>query len=207
MLFENKQRNKSSGSLKSKNSMREVEVITPEITFELKCGNEEAFKTVYVHYYNSIQKFLFSLLRSKEESEEITQDVFMTLWEKREQIDPASNIKSFIYTIARNAAMNFFDRQKVIERFSRTVIINESDDITSEDIFIAQETELLIKLIVTNMPKTRRVVFEMSQYQNMDHEAIATTLGISKLNVANHLAHARKEIKGIIALFLLFMST
>lgn len=197
MLSDNKQRNKT--------VKNESEVITPEIILQLRNGNQEAFKTIYLHYYNSVKNFLYSLLQSKDESEEMTQDVFMMLWEKRETIDPSKNIKSLVYTIARNAAMNFFDHQKVIDRFSRTVLPDELDNNTSEEILIAQETELIIKLVIANMPEKRRTVFEMSYYKNMDNETIASTMGISKFNVANHLAHARRDIKKAISLFLLFM--
>ncbi len=183
----------------------EGRIMTPDLICRLRDGSQDAFKTIYLHYYGSISKFLFSLLRSKEEAEEIAQDVFMTLWEKRERLDPSHSIRSYIYTIARNAALNLFDRRKVLDRFSQMGHVPAYDDITSEDILIARETELLVKLVVQRMPKMRRQIFELNRYEDMDNTAIAEKLGISKANVANHLALARKDIRDVIITFLLFM--
>lgn len=206
MFSEAKNQRTVSGSYRPRTvAEHEAKVVTEELISRLRSGSQEAFKTVYIHYYGSLERFLFSLLRSKEESEEMAQDVFMTIWEKREQLDPSKNIKSFIYTIARNSVMNLFDHRKVLDRYARTANVPVNDDITSEDILIAQETELLIELAVARMPRMRRRIFELNRYEDMDNASIADRLGISKANVANHLALARKDIKEILALFLLFI--
>lgn len=179
--------------------------MTPELICKLRDGSQEAFKTIYLHYYGSVENFLFSLLRSREEAEETAQDVFMTLWEKRERLDPSHNIRSFIYTTARNAALNLFDRRKVMDRFSKMAPVPINDETTSEDMLIARETELLIRLVVARMPKTRRRIFELNHYENMDNTEIAEKLGISKANVANHLALARKDIREVIRMLILLL--
>lgn len=179
--------------------------MTPDLISQLRSGSQEAFRIVYMHYYGPLEKFLFSLLRSREESREMAQDVFMTVWEKRAQLNPSHNIKSFIYTVARNAAMNLFDHRKVLDKFSRTANVPLNDEVTSEDILIARETELLIKIVIDRMPKMRRRIFELHHYDNLDHNAIAEKLSISRTNVANHLLLARRDIKEVVYLFALFL--
>lgn len=185
------------------NETIEEKTITPQLLEALRHGDHEAYKKVYIHYYGSICAFLQRLLRSQEEAEEIAQNIFLTVWERRADLDPAKNIGTFLYTIARNAVMNFFKHQKVIHRYHQLQPSGFESTVTAEDILIAQEKELLVSLAVQRMPTMRRRVFEMSRYEDMDNESIARELNISKENVANHLSQARKEIKQILLLFII----
>lgn len=85
--------------LNSRERPLESEVVTPELLGSLRDGSHEVFQTVYVHYRGPIENFLYRLLRSREEAEEIVQNVFMVLWERRAELDPAKNIKTLLYTI------------------------------------------------------------------------------------------------------------
>lgn len=185
----------------------ESSVITPELVSLLCEGSEDAFRTIYLHFYRSIEGFLFSLLRSKEESEDMAQDIFMSIWNKRSQIDPEKNIRSFIYRIAMNSVINSMNHRKVSQKY--TDIAKKADnynEVTSEDLFIAQETELLIELTVSKMPKIRRMVFELSHYEKLDNSAIADKLSISKANVANHLVQARRDIKKVLTMICILLT-
>ena len=174
---------------------RENGPVTVELLEALRDGDHEAYKTVYLHYRGPIENFLYKLLRSREEAEEIAQHVFMTLWERRAELDPSKNIRTLLYTIARNAVVNLFKRQRVFEKYQKMQDSGEQDLLTGEDLLIAQEKELLIELAVKNMPPMRRKIFEMSRQQNLSHEEIAQHLDTSKHNVANHLSQAMKKIK------------
>lgn len=156
---------------------RENGPVTVELLEALRDGDHEAYKTVYLHYRGPIENFLYKLLRSREEAEEIAQHVFMTLWERRAELDPSKNIRTLLYTIARNAVVNLFKRQRVFEKYQKMQDPGEQDLLTGEDLLIAQEKELLIELAVKNMPPMRRKIFEMSRQQNLSHEEIAQHLG------------------------------
>lgn len=191
---------------KSKQTQREniaeSRIITPELLGLLRKGDHAAFKTVYIHYYAPIESFLFRLLRSHDEAEEICQNVFLVLWERRAELDPSRNIKTLLYTIAKNAVMNLFKHQKVLQKYHQQHTHDDLDSLTGEDILIAQEKELLAEITVRNMPPMRRRIFEMSRYENMSNDAIAQELGMSKENVANHLSQARKDIKKVLSILL-----
>lgn len=191
--------------LNSRERPLESEVVTPELLEALRDGSHEAFQTVYVHYRGPIENFLYRLLRSREEAEEIVQNVFMVLWERRAELDPAKNIKTLLYTIARNAVINLFKRQKVFERYQQQRDPDDKEHLTAEDILIAQERELLIELTVKNMSSMRRKIFEMSRQQNLSHEEIAQHLEIFKHNVANHLSQALKKIRHVLKAIIVFI--
>lgn len=147
--------------------------------------------------------FLQVLTRSEEIADDITQETFITLWEKRGRLDPGKNIKTYLYTIARNNAITYFNREKLRDKYAAQSDIPEAVSDTSEELLIAKETEILIRIAVSRMPKTRRRVFELSKYENWSHEKIADELKISKSNVSDHLYQASRDIREIIVLFLI----
>lgn len=173
-------------------------VVTAELLEALRGGDHEAYEVVYKHYREMIGNYLCKLLQSREEAEEIAQNVFMTLWERRSELDPTRNIRTLLYTVARNAVMNQFKREKVLRKYEKSTAPDDTENLTAEDILIAQEHELLVELAVENMPEMRRKVFEMSRQQNMSHEDIAQHLDTSKHNVANHLSQALKQLKHVL---------
>lgn len=171
------------------------DAITAKLLGELRDGDHEAYNVVYRHYRDSIVNFLFKLLRSREDAEEIAQNVFMALWERRAELDPQKNIRTLLYTIARNAVMNQFKRQKVFEKYLKLSDADDTESLTAEDILIARERELLIEFTVGKMPSKRRKIYEMSRRENLSNEDIAQRLDTSRQNVANHLSQALRQIR------------
>ena len=181
----------------------DLAAITRQELEALRVGDHDAFRTVYLHYATPIRDFLTLLTRSADEAEEITQEVFVQVWEKRERIDPRKSIKGYLYTIARNSALNLFEQQKVRSRYTDSPLSRAEDDWASDELLIAEETELLIEIAVSRMPEQRRRVFELSRREELKSTEIAERLGISRHTVDNHLATAKKDIRELLSLFML----
>lgn len=77
----------------------------------LKAGNMDAFDMIYRKYSKKMYSFTFSLLKDHDQSEELVQDVFVTLWAKREQINTDLQFENYIFTICYNSARKFFRRK------------------------------------------------------------------------------------------------
>lgn len=180
--------------------------ISSEIITALCAGDHIAYEQVYYHYSDSIRRFLITLTRSEDMAEEITQETFIKIWEKRDSIDSSKNFKTYLYTIARNAALSYFNREQIRTKYSR-LVLPEEEDYSSDELIIARETEILIGIAVSRMPKMRRRVFELSRYEGWPNEKIADELHISRSNVYDHLYQATKDIKEVISVFImLFVS-
>ena len=178
--------------------------INPELLRALCRGEHGAFREIYLSYVTPVKEFLKLLTRSEEDAEEITQDVFITIWEKHHQINPDKSFKGYLYTIARNAALRLFERKKVHEKYVHSPISRPLDSSPSDEYLIAEETELLIEIAVSRMPAQRRKIFEMNRNEGLKSNEIAEKLNLSKYTVDNHLYAARKDIRQIIAMFMLF---
>lgn len=167
-------------------------------------GDNAAFDKIFLKYYSRTLVFVNSLVKRQEDAEDIVEDIFVWIWSNRIKLDPAKNFNSFIYTIARNSALNYFKRNKIKSNYENS-FPDTFYSLSSDEEFIAQETELLIKLTVENMPPQRRNIFELKHNQQLSNHEIAERLGISVKAVEKHMRLALRDIQHVISAFLAFM--
>jgi len=175
--------------------------ITAELLIELQKGSHKAFESVFIAYFNKVKFFIKKLIRSEEEAEELTQDLFVRLWTNREVIDPLKAIDALLYTMAKNAAFNYLKHQAIHNQYIENY---ESCDTSSnvEEIIYANEINLLIDMAISQMPEQRRRIYEMSRKRGLTNEDIARQLQITKKTVENQLSLALKELRAVISSFL-----
>ena len=179
--------------------------ITPEILYALRNGEAEAYRVVYLHYITPIRDFLTPLLRSADDAEEMAQDILLNLWENRAKIDPEKNIKSYLFTIARNAALDHFRHKQVQQKYAVEYQHHGEKDVSGDEILDAKESELLVRIVYSRMPPQRQKVFELSRWEGLTYEQIAQQLKISRKAVEYHISAALKEIKKILTFCLAFI--
>ena len=162
-------------------------------------GDEKAFKTFFLYYYPRIKGFINGLLQSQEEAEDLSQDIFLTLW---------NNLKPYLFRISKNAVYRHIERallfrnyqQKETEKYSPPQESNETDDTIH-----LKELELLVTMVVEKMPPQRQKIYKMSRESGMNNEEIARELSINKRTVENHLSQALTDIrKALFITFILF---
>ncbi|MDR2911795.1 MAG: RNA polymerase sigma-70 factor [Alistipes sp.] len=174
----------------------ESRIVTPDLLRALRHGDQRAFERVYLHYVSSVRRFLTMLTRSEELGAEITQEVFVILWEKRAQIDPDKNISAYIYKIAKNQTFKHFRRNRTVvtgEAAPESVVV---EPYTLPDELLMQcEKERLVEKIVSSMPPRRRQIYRMSREEGASNDEIATRLGISKSTVENQITAALNDIR------------
>jgi RNA polymerase sigma-70 factor (ECF subfamily) len=176
--------------------------IDPHIIKRLSDGDQSAFRIVFEHYYPRVSEFVRRIVKSESLAEDITQDIFVKIWERREIFGvEVSSFSKYIYVMSRNAAINALRRTGRITPLSSESFC-QSDSTSIEDSYYAQEKELIIRLAVCQMPEQRRRIFEMSRYMGMDNQTIATTLNLSKKTVENHLTLALKTLRSILAVWI-----
>lgn len=179
------------------------DIITTEVLYRLREGDHESYKKVYLHWRKPIYKFVFNLTGSAEEADDITQEIFTVLWNYKSKIDPEKNIRSFLYLVARRMIYKSNRANQIREKYTDSVWMSEKDDLTSYDIVVEKEAELLKQALLQRMPPQQRKIFEMNHHEGLSPEEIADRLGIKRESVYNQLSKARKEIRDAILLLLL----
>lgn len=174
----------------------------------LSKGDEKAFETFFLYYYPQVKGFICGLLQSQEEAEDISQDIFLMLWNNRSSLNTINNFKSYLFRICKNAAYRHIERALLFKSYQqkqneKSVFIPETNE-TDDNIHL-KELELLVAMAVEKMPPQRKRIYKMSRESGMSSEEIAQILDINKRTVENHLSQALTDIRKMLFItFILF---
>lgn len=174
-----------------------------ETLIALQAGDHKAFERVFIAYFNQIKVFINKIIRSEDDAEELSQDLFVRLWTNHHTIDPQKRIGVLLYTMARNAAFNYLKHQAVHDSYVGNYTSQSTPD-DAEEILFAKEIQLLAEMAVSRMPEQRKKIYRMSRNEGMTNDEIAQQLGITKKTVENQLSLALKELREIITTLLIF---
>lgn len=171
------------------------EIKDQELARSVRLGSKEGFRMLYERYGGKIHAFSYSYLKSEHDAEELVQDVFLKIWDKRDTLDETANIRSFIYKIAVNSIYDFIRRKNVERAFSDFSASTKSfSDETWQDV-VFHDMVSQIEGLVQKMPDQRRQIFRLSKEQGFSNEEIAAKLNLSKRTVENQLYRATAFLK------------
>jgi len=167
-----------------------------ELALKIKAGEKNAYQELFERYAPRIFQFSLSYLKSQADAEELVQDVFLKIWEKREILDQSKNIKSFIFKVAVNTIYDFI-RHKNIENayndFARANFETTSNNTWHTVIF--DEMQENLQKLVAQLPGQQQKIFQLSKEEGLTSEEIAVKLNLSKRTVENHLFRAVSFLK------------
>ncbi len=161
-----------------------------------KEGDVAAFDTIYRKYSRKLFHFALGLVKEREMSRDIVQEVFINLWEKRSKVDLNLNFDNYIFTIAYNSILKFFRKRAVETRLKEQMLVNSPEVLESvEGNVIYYELLELANNSIENLPPMRKMVYKLNRQEGMKIKEIARKLNISKRTAENHLARALKHLK------------
>lgn len=165
---------------------------------KLREGDETAFTVLYDRYSRRIASKLIRILKSKELSQDILQDVFAKVWDVRGSIDPEQSFSAYLYKIAVNLSSNTF-RKSLRETFMRTQIARSEESYShiEEAIAIKDQQEILNKAL-SKLPRKQREVYVLHKIEGLSHKEISEQLGITLSAVNQHIHRASKAIRQIV---------
>lgn len=160
-------------------------------------GDMKAFDNIYSTFNQKLQKFIFTLIKTESDTEDIVQEVFVKVWENREKLKKYSSLDSYLFSIAYNTTISLL-RTRVKENkyveFIKSVQI-EVDEPDFVEGFNSDEMNEKINLLIEKMPPRQREVFKMKYFQNCSYKEIAETLDISINTVENQIVKSHKFLK------------
>jgi RNA polymerase sigma-70 factor (family 1) len=166
------------------------------ITSENDAGmTVEAFKSAFDEFYRPLKNFLYYKLADKDLAEDITQEVFIKAWDKRESILPET-AKSYLYKIANNLAINHFNSGKMryeLKLADHDRVVSESPHYVMENNEFAERLNRALE----NLPETQRVVFLMNRIDDLTYAEIAERLALSVKAVEKRMHGALESLRTI----------
>ncbi len=159
--------------------------------------NIDDFKSLFDQHYEGIKSFLYYKIGDIEIAEDIVQEVFLKLWDKRASIE-LKTVKSFLFTIANNMAINHLKHRNIVFNFARNEHHNEKVDSPHYELEMKEFKENLERLLA-EMPENYRVVFLMNRIDKLTYNEIAERLELSvkaiEKRMSNALSFLREKLK------------
>lgn len=164
-------------------------------------GDRNSFKSIFQDYYQPLCHLSMQYLEDQEEARGVVQEAFVKLWEIRQDLDPDSNIRNFLFTLVKNNCLNLLKHRQIMlrhhENIKRLEMHYQYESLTrmGDDCLEFKELKELIDLAIRKLPEHCRVVFEMSRFEDLKNREIAEKLGVTQKTVEAHLTKALKILR------------
>ena len=165
-----------------------------ELLCQLAAGSEQAFQVIFERYWDAVYSTSLLLTKSPAMAEDVAQDVFTMLWEKRVQMAQVEKLEGFLFVAARNtiytrlrkmASGNAY-RQYLLHCFSEGVADGQAE---------FRELEQSVLRAIQKLPPQQQKAFKLSRFEGMRHEEIAVTMGVSRITIKSYIVQAIASLR------------
>ena len=160
----------------------------------LKQDDERAFDALFRHYSSLVYRFAYSYLKSRPAAEEIVQECFIKIWEKRAQLRDDLPLKGYLFTTAHHAVLNELRRDQHNLRLHGQVAAAAGPASVANEVEY-QEMEALYQSALDRLPPKQREAFLLSRQQGLSYPEIAERQGVSVKTVEAHMVQALKTMR------------
>jgi len=160
----------------------------------IRAGDIDAFEALYRTYWQRLYAFAFRYVQTKEDAEEVAQEVFFRIWRGRAQWMPAGAVRNYLYLAVRNAARDRLERAAVARRWGGRVgqLVTATEiqsDLEAADLVAAVQRAL------DELPPRRSAVCRLRLIDELSYAQIADRLGIREKTVETQLARGLKFLR------------
>ncbi|WP_256010156.1 RNA polymerase sigma-70 factor [Desertivirga xinjiangensis] len=168
--------------------------------FSLLCeGNKEAFDKIYKLYWKKLFVYLVKVIQDKEAAQDIVQEIFVSLWLRRDSIPHSTTLAGYLFTAARFKGISHIQASANKTKHLDNLIkyYSEQRDVVNEE-YAAKELNLVLNKEIEKLPPKMREVFVLSRKENLSYKEISEKLNISDKTVKKQINNALKHFKLIL---------
>lgn len=177
----------------------------------LKAGEESVFDSVYRHYFRRLCAFCSQYVNEQEEIEEIVQETMMWLWENRSILMAELTLKTLLFTIVKNKALNRLSHFEIRRKVHQEIVDKYESEFNNPDFYLGNELLYLYEEALKQLPKEFREAYEMNRNKQLTHKEIAERLNVSPQTVNYRIGQALKllrvALKDYLPFFILYFGT
>jgi len=190
--------------------MQKINGILEDVLIDrFKAGDQSAYEMIFRFYYPGLVLFASQYVMYEEDAEEIVQDFFVRVWQKRDQVNQTGTLKPYFFTSVKNSSLNFLYKQKHQDKLIQEIVkISENNLLYQPDVFVMSDLQDAIRKAVNSLPPKCREVFILSRINGLKNEDIANKLNLSKRTVETHVSNGLKQLRielkdymGLLAIF------
>ena len=188
--------------------MQEVDlknISDQELLLLLKAGDREAYEQIYHRYKFVLHNHAWNKTRNREESQDITQEIFTMLWAKRETLDVNTNLSGYLYTSLRNYILNQIVHKEVQNKYIASIqSFVDQDSVIADHRVRENQLKELIEKEIDALPTRMKEVFLLSRRENLSHKEIAELLGTTEQTVKKQMTNTLKVLRKKLGMLIYF---
>lgn len=177
-----------------------------QIVSALNEGHESVFDAVYRHYFKKLCAFCSQYIPDLEETEEIVQETMVWLWENRLTLKAELTLKSLLFTIVKNKALNRISHYEIKQKVHEEIHQKYESTFENPDFYDQDELFRMYRQTLEQMPKDIRETFLMNRDRSLTHKEIAAILNVSPQTVNYRIGQALKMLRQALKDYLPFWS-
>jgi RNA polymerase sigma-70 factor (ECF subfamily) len=157
-------------------------------------ANIKEFEQFFQEYYIPVLHYCGTIVKDMDDANDIVQQVFVSMWQKSEEINIHTSARAYLYKMVYNASLDFLKHEKIKLRHRKEA--PEINNVTAfSDKAAENELEEKIELAIAELPERCGKIFRMSRLKNLKYREIATVLNISEKTVENQMGKALKILR------------
>ncbi|KQO32152.1 RNA polymerase subunit sigma-24 [Flavobacterium sp. Leaf82] len=168
-------------------------------------GKDKAFDELYFRYRDVLVRFVYMRMKSIPVAEEIVQEVFTTIWERRKTLVIQKKFSAYIYTSVRYVTLDYIKSHTITDQYIKEVSDRSNNDYnnsnTTEDSIYYKELQQAVDKATLLLPKKSKEVFILSRIKQYSNKEIAEELNVSHETVKYHIAYALKFMRNYLGEF------
>ncbi len=181
------------------------EVSDNELLDRMRGGDTGALGILYMRYAPSVSNFAYRFIRVREDIEDITNNIFFSLWENRRKLEDVESLKAYLFQMTRNAIFKHLRHRQVVSDYESEVTGDTQEDyVDGENVVTTSDLLEMIELMLSEMPEAHREAFRLSRFEHKTYAEIAEHLGVSPKTVQYYIGHVLAELRKLAEAMLIF---
>jgi RNA polymerase sigma-70 factor (ECF subfamily) len=176
--------------------------IEKDLLVRLINADEDAFREIFDCYFKKVHRFVYSYIKETTQAEDLTQNIFLKLWEKRAGIDIDKSFDGYLFTIAYRTVMDHFRQtERQILSAASDAFLKEAiaSSHSSDELLNRHQLESLYEKALQTIPQKRKEIFLLSRHNGLSNKQIAERLHISVKTVENQMTAALSKLREFFA--------
>ena len=163
----------------------------------LRNGDQKAFEVIYDFFADRLYGYVYNRVRVKETSEEIVQEIFASLWVKRESLVITTSLDCYLYGAAKHKILSHIRSDRVRKKYAAdfTLFSAERMDNSNQELMELIDLQQTIDERISELPKKCQAAFRMSRMEHEPIQRIAERMNISNRTVENYISQALKHLR------------
>lgn len=171
-----------------------MEIMNGSATLNM-ASTEIMFEEVFKSHYKRLHAYACTILKDEDNAEEVVQNMFVKLWEKKEKIHELQSLNAYMYRAVYNDCINHLRHEKVKASYRNYAVHTNSEMDNGTQSGKVHELEERLRQALSELPEQCRTIFQMSRFEELKYREIAEKMGLSVKTIENQMGKALKLMR------------